>query len=102
MRVVLCNHPREGAQELAIKLVNEQLAACVNLLPVSSVYRWEGTVHVDPETTLVIKVAAAGVDALRERLAALHPYDVPEVVVLQVDADASLPAYVAWVRGGGG
>lgn len=102
MRVVLCNHPPEGAQELAAKLVNEQLAACVNLLPVVSVYRWQGALETDSETTLVIKVAAQGVDALRERLVALHPYDVPEVVVLAVDAAASHGPYVDWVRGGGG
>jgi periplasmic divalent cation tolerance protein len=99
MRLVLCNAPPSDADRLARVVVEEGLAACVNAWPVTSTYRWEGAVLAEPETTLLIKTAADRVDALRARLLALHPYTLPEVLVLDVDAAASHPAYVAWVHG---
>ena len=98
MRVVLCNCPPEHAADIAKAVVTERLAACVNLIEVRSVYLWDGKLQDDAEVTLVLKTAAETVVALRDRLLALHPYDVPEVVVLTVDAAASAPAYVAWVH----
>lgn len=85
------------AESLARAVVGERLAACVNLVPgVVSVYRWEGAVHRDEEILLVLKTTAERVEALRERVVALHPYDVPEVLVLTV-AEAHEP-YRAWVQ----
>ncbi len=98
MRVVLSNLPPEAADSIASTLVQERLAACVNLLPVTSIYRWEGKICRDPEVTALIKVRADGVDRLRARLQELHPYDLPEIVALPVDAAGSLAAYVDWVR----
>lgn len=98
MVVVLCNAPPANAEPLARALVEERLAACVNLLPVRSVYRWQGAVEQEDETTLLIKVAAAALPALKARIETLHPYDVPEIVVLPVDTAQSLAAYVEWVR----
>jgi periplasmic divalent cation tolerance protein len=98
MRIVLSNISPDHAPEVAKALVARRLAACVNLLPVRSVYRWEGSVHEDPETTMIIKVSESGLDRLVVALRGLHPYDLPEIVVLPVDTDRSLPAYVAWVR----
>ena len=72
------------------------MAACVNVIPkVVSVYRWEGAVERAEEALLVIKTADDRVDELRERLAQLHPYDVPEIVVL--DVLLSHAPYAAWV-----
>ena len=100
MYVVLCNCPPDRAVDIARPLVAEGLAACVNILPgVRSLYVWDGAVHDEAETTLLIKVAADKVDALRERLRALHPYEVPEILALPVDTARSDPDYVAWVRG---
>lgn len=100
MYVVLCNCPPDRAAEIARPLVVEGLAACVNLVPgVRSLYVWEGAVQDEVETTLLIKVAADRVDALRARLRALHPYQVPEILALPVDTARSHPDYVAWVRG---
>ena len=100
MRVVLCNASPDEAPALARALVSEGLAACVNLIPgVTSIYRWERAVHEDAETTMLIKVAAEGVEALSARIRALHSYDTPEIVVLPVDVEASDASYVAWVRG---
>ena len=79
--------------------MEERVAACVNVLPgVTSHYRWEGKLQEDREDTLLIKTAAEKVEALSERIRALHGYDTPEIVVLGVDADASDARYVSWVR----
>lgn len=84
------------AERIARRLVEERLAACVNLLPqVRSVYRWEGEVAVDDEVLLMIKTTSARLPALRTRLQALHPYDVPELIALP--AAGGLPAYLQWI-----
>jgi periplasmic divalent cation tolerance protein len=84
------------AGALARTLVQERLAACVNVLPpMTSVYRWKGAIEEDREQQLVMKTTAERVDALGARLRELHPYELPEFVVL--DAKAS-EAYGAWVR----
>ena len=86
-----------SATRLARALVDEGLAACVNQLPgVRSTYRWQGKVHTDEEVLLVIKTTAARFQALRDRLPALHPYELPELVALPA-ADGHLP-YLDWVR----
>jgi periplasmic divalent cation tolerance protein len=98
INVVLCNCPPDEALPLARALVEQRLAACVNLVPgVRSVYRWEGCICDEPETTLLIKTASERVEAVREGILALHPYRVPEIVVLRVDGTASHSAYLEWV-----
>jgi periplasmic divalent cation tolerance protein len=84
------------AAAIARTLIDERLAACVNILPpMVSVYRWQGNVEQDREQQIVIKTAADRVAALQARLSQLHPYDLPEFLVL--DASSS-EAYLAWVR----
>ena len=96
IRVVICNCPPDNAEEIALALVGEKLAACVNLIPgVKSIYRWQGDVTTDTETTLFIKTTADRYPALEARLTALHPYDTPEIISLPPDAVA--PKYAAWV-----
>lgn len=95
--VVLVTVPSaaKGA-ELVRSLVDERLAACGNVLPgVRSVYRWEGKVVEDEEALLVLKTTAARFPALRDRVLALHPYEVPEVLALPVEAGSE--RYLAWV-----
>jgi periplasmic divalent cation tolerance protein len=95
--VVLSTAPPGQAHEIARALVAERLAACVNLLPgVRSVYRWKGSLQDDPETALWIKTTPERLAALAERLRALHPYEVPEVLVLSPLSGSS--DYVGWVR----
>lgn len=96
--VVLTTAPDEGAaDELAGRLVEERLAACVNVVPgVRSVYRWKGEIHRDGEVLLILKSTPEALPRLRARLPELHPYDVPELVALE--AVDGLPAYLAWVR----
>jgi periplasmic divalent cation tolerance protein len=77
-------------------LVEERLAACVNRLPgAHSTYRWQGKVIDDSEVLLVIKTIPERFDALRDRLLELHPYEVPELVALEV-VDGH-PAYLDWI-----
>lgn len=78
-------------------LVEERLVACVNVSPpVESVYRWDGAMHRDGERQLFIKTTAARIEALRVRVGELHPYDVPEFLVLPVEAGAT--NYLDWVQ----
>ena len=85
----------ERARTLARALVDEGLAACVNVqAPMTSIYRWKGAVEEEAERQLVIKAARARLPEIEARLRALHPYELPELVVL--DAEAS-EAYGAWV-----
>jgi len=89
--------PGEAGESIARTLVEERLAACVNLsAPMTSIYRWRGAVERDIERQVVIKTTSERVETLRARLGELHPYELPEFVVLSV-ADGSA-AYLEWIR----
>jgi periplasmic divalent cation tolerance protein len=94
--LVLTTMPAGGrADGLARTLVEERLAACVNVHgPMTSTYRWQGTIEVDAERQVVIKTTRERLAALEVRLRELHPYELPELIVL--DASAS-DAYAAWI-----
>ena len=84
------------AQSLAATLVEERLAACVNIIPgVQSVYRWQGAVEHAAELILLIKTTQSSYAALETRLRQVHPYELPEILVLP--DPAGLPAYLAWI-----
>jgi periplasmic divalent cation tolerance protein len=86
----------EDAERIARALVERRLAACVNVVPgVVSVYRWKGAVERDEERLLVIKTRAERLEALRQALVELHPYEVPELVALPVEAGHA--PYLAWL-----
>ena len=95
--VVLCTAPsEETAGAIARALVDERLAACVNIVPrVRSIYRCQGAVQDEAESLLLIKTTAARLDALWQRLPGLHPYAVPEGLALPVHA--GLAPYLAWL-----
>lgn len=78
-------------------LVAERLAACVSVLsPMQSIFQWQGTIEDTQERQLLIKTVADRVPALDARVRALHPYDVPEFLVLPI-TDGGSP-YLTWVR----
>lgn len=95
--LVLTTFPTEGdAETLARALVDERLAACVNILPpMRSIYTWKGATEHADERQLLIKTAADRVKALETRLKELHPYDVPEFLVLPVLEGSG--DYLSWV-----
>lgn len=97
LQLALCTAPnRDVALALARVVVDERLAACVNIVGgVTSVYRWEGAVQEDDEVLMVLKTAADRRAALQARLLALHPYAVPEFVVLDA-TDVAAP-YLEWL-----
>ena len=85
-----------SAQLLARALVEQRLAACVNMLPaVQSVYRWNDVVEEAAEVTLLIKTTTARYDELEQAIRALHPYELPEVIAVPVSAGS--PAYLGWI-----
>lgn len=89
--------PDFDARALAHALVEARLAACVNIIErIHSVYRWEGRVADDAEQLLLIKTTDARVTELREELFRRHPYEVPELVVIPIDATSD--AYGEWLR----
>lgn len=95
--VVLTTLPADAdAPAFARALVDERLAACVNVLPVmESVYRWEGAMQEEPERQIVMKTARSRLPILWDRVRELHPYDVPEFIVLPI-VDGS-DAYLRWI-----
>lgn len=95
--LVLTNCPDTAcARQLARSLLEEGLAACVNLLPaVESLYRWQGSIESASEIPLLIKSTARSYLALEQRIAELHPYDVPEIIALNIQQ--GLPAYMNWL-----
>jgi len=98
VRVVLVTAPdAEVAAGLARSLVGEHLAACVNVVSgIRSIYRWEGKVQEETEVLLLIKTTEERMDALCERVNALHPHDLPEVLALPALGGSA--AYLDWVR----
>jgi len=93
----LTNLPdRAAAERLAALLIEQRLAACVNILaPCRSVYRWKGAVQLDEEHPMLIKTTAERYPALEKVLREGHPYELPEIIAVPIER--GLPAYLDWV-----
>ena len=97
--VVVCTtlSAKASVEMFAETLVAERLAACVNVFAeMESVYRWKGAIERDRERQVLIKTTAERLPALEARLRALHPYEVPELLVLPVIGGSE--RYLAWLR----
>jgi len=96
--LVLCNCPDgQTAEAIAHRLVQDQLAACVNILPeVKSIYRWQDKIENALEHTLLIKTTAATYPLLQTVITELHPYEVPEIIAIPITQ--GLPAYLDWIH----
>jgi periplasmic divalent cation tolerance protein len=96
--IAFCTCPDdEVAERIATAVVEERLAACVNRVAgIVSTYRWQGRIHRDSEQLLIIKTTRQRFEALRARIASLHPYDLPEVIA--VDVVAGFDRYLAWIE----
>jgi periplasmic divalent cation tolerance protein len=86
----------EEAQEIARHLVESRMAACVNIVPrISSVYRWQGKVEEAREWLLIVKTTADAFEKVREAIAELHSYELPECVCLTIED--GLANYLQWI-----
>ena len=86
----------ESARAFATRLVEQRLAACVNILaPCQSLYRWEGKLEEAEEVPLLIKTTVARYVALEEAIRAYHPYELPEIIAVPIEK--GLPGYLAWM-----
>ena len=96
--VVYCTCPdHEAALKLANSLVDEALAACINILPgLTSIYRWEGERKTGTEELLMIKTTRERYPSLEARIEALHPYELPEIIAVPIKT--GLPAYLNWIN----
>ncbi len=100
LRIVLCTCPEREALRIAHAVVEEHLAACVNVVPtVTSVYRWNDQIQEDRESLLVIKTTLEALGRLTDLIQEVHTYKVPEVVSLTVRRGEGNPAYLEWLAG---
>lgn len=96
-RMIFVTAPSKEAEKLGRKLLEERLVACVNLIPqVKSLFWWKGEIDHADEVLMILKAPAKGIRQLKKRIAELHSYEVPEIVVLRVE-DAWKP-YAKWVK----
>ena len=96
--IYITTENKTEAERIGLTLVEERLAACVNILDgMRAIYRWEGNVVQDTETVLIAKTVEEKVAALTERVKALHSYDCPCVVALPVTGGHD--AFINWVAG---
>lgn len=86
---------KSEAENIAATLVEERLAACVQLLPIQSVYRWQGAIEQEDEILLFIKTRSDLFDPVAKRIRELHSYEVPEII--QTPITDGLPAYLNWI-----
>ena len=87
----------EEARKIAHALVERRLAACVNIVPqIESIYRWQGKVESATEWLMMIKTQAAAFERVRDAIRELHSYDLPECVMLGVEAGSE--AYLRWIN----
>ncbi|MEI7842058.1 MAG: divalent-cation tolerance protein CutA [Gallionellaceae bacterium] len=95
--IVLSNFPDYvSAEAAATRLIEQNLAACVNILPTcTSIYRWEGKIEHANEVPLLIKTTLTAYPKMENALRELHPYELPEIIAVPVAA--GLPAYLNWV-----
>ena len=96
--VLMTTGSEEEASKIAQSLVKERLIACVNVVPgVTSYYWWEDKVQCDGEWLLIAKTQRETVDQVRQRVEALHSYDLPEVIALPVSGGSQ--RYLDWIAG---
>ncbi len=86
---------RATAETIAKELVAQGLAACVQIFPIDSVYKWKGQIEQAQELMLFCKIKSADYADVEAAIRALHPYDTPEIV--QIALESGLPAYLQWI-----
>jgi periplasmic divalent cation tolerance protein len=96
--IVLSTAPAKDGAHIARTLVEDKLVACVNILPnVTSIYRWKDDIQEDEEVLCVMKTTDDKYAALAERIAEIHPYDIPEIIAFPIERGSN--SYLDWVKG---
>ena len=93
--VLITTASQEEGETIARALLSEQLAACVNIFPVNSLYNWQGELNCDREYQLIIKTNLAYFDILASKIKMLHSYEVPEIIALPIVVGSS--DYLNWL-----
>jgi len=95
--VVLCTvNTKETAKNIAVALIENKLAACVNIVPnISSVYSWNGNTVIDDEFLLIIKTQEYNYNKLEEKIKSIHPYELPEIISFNIDNGSK--EYLDWL-----
>jgi len=96
--LVLCSCPNKPtAQSIAEQLIDQRLAACVNILPgMTSIYQWQGKRETAEENLLLIKTTREAYDTLEQTLTGLHPYELPEIIAVPIER--GLSTYLDWIN----
>ncbi len=96
--LILSTFPEAGQARTAVRaLVSERLAACGTIIPEGeSIYAWKGGIETSQETVVLLKAPESCYAAIEQRLRQLHPYEVPEIVGVEISR--GLPAYLEWVH----
>jgi len=99
VRLVIVTVPKDKAAALGRAIVEERLAACANIIPsIRSIYTWKGNVEDEEEAMMFFKTTDAAVGRLSDRIRALHPYEVPEIISFEIKDAEGNPDYLAWIH----
>ena len=96
MIIIMSTAPEHIAFDIGHALINDHLIACINLVPMRSMYLWEGRFCTERELLMIMKTTPERFDEVEKRIRALHPYDVPEIVALPVREGAG--DFLTWVH----
>ena len=93
--IYITTKDEEEAKKIGKALIEEKLAACVNMHPIKSIYRWEGEIQQEAEAVMFVKTRAGLVDKVVQRVKELHSYEVPCIVSLTIEK--GFPDYLKWI-----
>jgi len=96
MFVVFCTVPKGKGKEIAEKLLDEGLCACINISQVISIFRWKGKIEEENEELLIIKTAEKNYKKLEKRIKTIHPYELPEIIAFKIEK--GFKKYIDWVE----
>ena len=94
--IYITTKDEDEAEKIGKALVEEKLAACVNIHPIKSIYRWEGNIQEEAEIAMLVKTKAGLADKVIERVKELHSYEVPYIVSLPIEK--GYPDYLKWIE----
>lgn len=94
-KIVLITSSENEGYKIAEILVKERLVACVNIIPIQSIYSWKDKIESDKENLLIIKTKSSLIEKLKKKIKEIHSYENPELIVLSIED--GLPAYLNWI-----